>query len=133
MGKCKAKVIQTDLHTFRHNQAYPGIIQAYSKPCVTLAYLELWHIQNPINQHIQSSSIFRILLYSEPKQGLFRHVRRQTSTMKHFVKIAENSFTISAYQVLYFNTYHEVVTLEVAAILCKNRARVEGILKFLYT
>ena len=68
MGKCKTKAIQTDLHTFRHNQAYPGIIQAYSKPCVTLAYLELWYIENPINQKdIQSPSIFRILLYSEPK------------------------------------------------------------------
>ena len=32
MGKCKTKVIQTDLGTFRHNQAYPGIIQAYSNP-----------------------------------------------------------------------------------------------------
>ena len=30
MGKCKAKVIQTNLGTFRHNQTYPGIIQAYS-------------------------------------------------------------------------------------------------------
>ena len=33
MSKCKAKVIQTDLGTFRHNHAY-------SKPCVTMAYLE---------------------------------------------------------------------------------------------
>ena len=32
MGKCKAKAIQTDLGTTRHNQAYPGIIQAYTKP-----------------------------------------------------------------------------------------------------
>ena len=40
MGKCKTKAIQTDLGTFRDNQAYPGIIQAYSKPCVTLVYLE---------------------------------------------------------------------------------------------
>ena len=30
IGKCKTKVIQTDLGTFRQNQAYPGIIQAYS-------------------------------------------------------------------------------------------------------
>ena len=29
MGKCKIKAVQTDLGTFRHNQAYPGIIQAY--------------------------------------------------------------------------------------------------------
>ena len=27
MGKCKIKAIQTDLDTFRHNQAYPGIIK----------------------------------------------------------------------------------------------------------
>ena len=31
----------------RHNQAYSGIIQLYSEPCVTLAYSELWYIQNP--------------------------------------------------------------------------------------
>ena len=68
MGKCKTKAIQADLHTSRHNQAYPGIIQAYLKSCVTLAYLELWYVEKPINQkHIQSPSIFRILLYSEPK------------------------------------------------------------------
>ena len=50
MGKYKTKAIQTDIGTFRHNQAYPRIVQAYlgySKPCVTLAYLELWYIQNP--------------------------------------------------------------------------------------
>ena len=38
----KAKAIQTNLGTFRHNQTYPGIIQAYSgifrEPCVTLIY-----------------------------------------------------------------------------------------------
>ena len=27
MGKCKTKAIQTDSGTFRHNQAYPEIIQ----------------------------------------------------------------------------------------------------------
>ena len=41
MGKCKTKAIQTDLGTFRHNQTYPGIIQGYSEPCVTLTYLKL--------------------------------------------------------------------------------------------
>ena len=30
MGKCKTKAIHTDLSPFRHNQAYPGIAQAYS-------------------------------------------------------------------------------------------------------
>ena len=44
MGKYKAKAIQTDLGTFGHNQAYTGIIQAYSKPCVTQAHLKPWHI-----------------------------------------------------------------------------------------
>ena len=34
MGKRKTKSIQIDLGTFRHNQAYPGIIQ------VTMEYLE---------------------------------------------------------------------------------------------
>ena len=38
MGNQKAKDIQTDLGTFRHNQAYPGIIQ------VTMEYLEPWYI-----------------------------------------------------------------------------------------
>ena len=38
MGKRKTKAIQTDLGTFRHNQAYPGIIQ------VTMEYLETWYI-----------------------------------------------------------------------------------------
>ena len=41
MIKCKSKAIQTDLGTFKHNQAYPGIIQTYSEPCVTLTYLKL--------------------------------------------------------------------------------------------
>ena len=30
MDKCKIEAIQTDLGTFRHNQAYPGIIKTYS-------------------------------------------------------------------------------------------------------
>ena len=52
MSKCKTKAIRTDLSTFRYNQTYAGIIQACSKPYVTLAYLEPWYIQN--------SDIFRI-------------------------------------------------------------------------
>ena len=94
--------LQPDLGTFRHKKAYPGIIPAYSKPCVTLAYLEPWYIQNP--DISKTRNLFRTLVYSEPRyiqnsdifqtQGLFRHLRRQTSTMKEFVKIAENSFAI---------------------------------------
>ena len=30
MGKCKTKDIETNLGIFRHNQAYQGIVQAYS-------------------------------------------------------------------------------------------------------
>ena len=87
MGKCKTKAIQTDLGTFRHSQAY-------SKPCVNLAYSEPWYIQNL--EIFKTGNIFRTLVYSEPQcfensgifktQGLFRHLRCQTSTMKHFVK-----------------------------------------------
>ena len=65
MGKCKAKAIHTDLGTFRHNQTYPGIIQAYSKPCVILAYLEPWYIQN--SDILRTGSIFGTLAYSEPE------------------------------------------------------------------
>ena len=36
MGKCKTKAIQTDFGTFKHDQAYPGIIQAYSGICKSL-------------------------------------------------------------------------------------------------
>ena len=56
MAKCKTKALQKDLDTFRHNQAYPEIIrhiQAYSKPYVTAACLELRYLQN--------------LTYSEPE------------------------------------------------------------------
>ena len=72
MNKCKAKAIQTDLGTSRHNQTYPGIIPAYSGIFRTLCYLDMlktvvypepetysgpWHIHNP--------GIFRTPLYLE--------------------------------------------------------------------
>ena len=59
MGKCKTKAIQTEIDIFRHNQAYPGIIQAYSTHCVTLAYLEPWHIQN--TDIFRTRNIFKTL------------------------------------------------------------------------
>ena len=83
MGKCKTKAIQTDLGTFRHNQAYPGIIQAYSgifktlcNPGIfrTVVYPEPWHIQN--QKHMQNPGIFTTLVYSEPRYiqnaGIFK-------------------------------------------------------------
>ena len=96
------KAIQTDLGTFRHNQVYPGIIQTYSKPYVTLAHLESWYIQNP--NISKTRKIFRTLVYLELRyiqnsgifktQGLFGHLRCQTSSMKRFLKTAENRFAI---------------------------------------
>ena len=50
MGKCKTKAIHTDLGIFRDNQAYLGIIQAYSDKSRTLC--------NP--------GIFRTVVYPEP-------------------------------------------------------------------
>ena len=72
MGKCKTKTIQTQLGTFRHNQAYPRIIQAYSgifkTPCnsiifTTIVSPELRHIEN--QKRIQNPGILRIPVYSE--------------------------------------------------------------------
>ena len=68
MGKCKTKAIQIELGIIRDNQAYAGIILAYSEPCVTPAYLKLWYIQNPefiFRKHIQNSGIFTTLVNSE--------------------------------------------------------------------
>ena len=61
MGEYRTKAIQTNLGTFRQDQSYPGIIQAYSgifEPCVALIYLKLWYIQNP--------KIFKTAAYSQP-------------------------------------------------------------------
>ena len=64
MGICKAKAILADLGTFTHIPAYSEIIQIHSGPCVSLAYSELWYMEN--QRHIQNFSMFRILVYSEP-------------------------------------------------------------------
>ena len=61
---------------FRQIQAYPGIIQAYSERCVTLAYSQLWYIQN--TGTFKTLSYSKSKTYSEPCQ---------TSTMKRFAKI----------------------------------------------
>ena len=83
MGECKAKANQTNLGTFRHNQTYLGIIQAYSDILRTLCYPDIskavvypepWHIQN--QKHIfliekkkkkKKRSIFKTSAYSEPR------------------------------------------------------------------
>ena len=89
---------------FRHIEAYSGISQANSEPCVTVAYSELsyiqnpgifktrhifrtlvypkpWHIQN--QKHIQNLKLFRTLGYSKLKAY---SETCQTSTMERFEK-----------------------------------------------
>ena len=70
MGKYKTKNYSA---RFWHIHTYTGIlrhIQAYSEPCVTLAYSEPhaysepWFIQN--QRHIHDPDIFRTQTYLEP-------------------------------------------------------------------
>ena len=121
MGKRKIKAIEADLCTFRHNHAYPGIIQAYSGMSKTLrnpdifrivVYPEHWQIQN--HKHIQNAGIFKI-------RGIFRTLSNIWD--KRFAKIGNdyNYFRklqlFSQYKFAAFSTswikYHEVV------IICK--------------
>ena len=55
MDECKTKAIQTNLGTFRHNQTYPGIIQAYLEHCFSLKF------------HTYNCGISRTLTFSEPE------------------------------------------------------------------
>ena len=69
MGECKTKAIQTNLGTFRHNQAYPGIIEVYSGIFRALCYHDIFETvvyQNP--DIFRTRSIFTTLVYSEPPQ-----------------------------------------------------------------
>ena len=87
MGKYKTKTIRADLGILTHIPAYSDIsthiqpdiirhIQAYSEPCVTLAYSEPWQIQNQTHIRtlvysetwlIQNPGLFKTLTYSEPE------------------------------------------------------------------
>ena len=105
MGTCETKVIQTDLSTFRHNQAYPRIIQVYSGIVSILCnpdmvYPEPCHIQN--QKHIQNPGIFKIWRISEIYQ---------TSTMKRFAKIV-NGYNFSTN----YNYFHST-SLQVQYLL----------------
>ena len=82
-----------------HIQELFRYIQVYSEPCVILAYLEPWYLQNPDIFKIRS--ILRTLAYSQPwyiqNTGIFRTLRYskskpcsercQTSMMKCFAKV----------------------------------------------
>ena len=72
MGKCKAKAIQTDLGTLRHNQGC-------SKPCVNLAYSDPWYIQN--SDIFKTRNIFRTMVYTK-----LWHIQNQPSRHKDVVK-----------------------------------------------
>ena len=130
MGKCKITAIQIDSGTFRHKQAYPGIIQAYSdifwalcNPSIFrgVVYPEPWHIQN--QKHFQNPGIFRTLAYSN--SGIFETCSEtcQTSTMRRFPKIVNgyNYFhklqLLSLYKFAAFsaswNKYHEFFLIQV--------------------
>ena len=64
--QCKTKAIQTNLGTFRHNQTYPGIIQAYSDIFGFLSSPDIFktvYIQNP--NIFRTRSIIRTLTYSQ--------------------------------------------------------------------
>ena len=128
MVKCKAKAIQTDLGTFRHNQAY-------SKSCVNLAYSQPWYIQNP--DIFKTRNIFRTPLYLNcgifKTKAYFRHLRWSIL----WKQLTENSFT--TYKLATFSTswnkYCEVVAPE-TVILCKKtlwRTRVPRTVKLWYT
>ena len=66
MAKCKTKAIQTNLGTFRYNQAYPGIIHAYSGIFRTLCYPDIFKtVIYPELWHIRTRSIFRTPVDSE--------------------------------------------------------------------
>ena len=67
--------IQAYSDIFRHNQTYSGIIQVYSEPYVTLAYTELWYIQNP--GIFKTRGIFRPLVY--PK---LQYIQNQRNIQK---------------------------------------------------
>ena len=96
--------IQAYVDIIRNIQEYPAVIQAYSEPYVTLAYLQLWYIQNSgilktrgifrslvypnlwhiqNQRHIQNPDLFRTLGYSEPDAY---SEPCQTSTMECFEK-----------------------------------------------
>ena len=79
---------------FRHIQAQSGVFETLCKPDIfrAVVYPEPWYIPGIF----KTRNIFKTLVYSEPRyiensgifktQGLFRHLRCQTSTMKRFKK-----------------------------------------------
>ena len=131
MGKCKAKAIQTNLGTFRHNLGYPVIIQTYSGTFRTLCnpvifravvYLDPWHIQN--QKYIQNPGIFTTLVYSKLRyihnadmskiQAIFRTLSNIYEEV--FCKNSErlcNYFCLACRVLFSWNEYHEFSLIQV--------------------
>ena len=143
MGKCTTKSIQTNLGTFRHNQAYPGIIQAYLGIFRTLCYPDIFktvvcskpwdvqegkYIQNPgifttlvhsEPRYIQNASIFKSDAYSEPCQ----HIRWSVNYFQGYNYF--HKLWLFSQSLLRWSKYIEVVSLEVV-MLCKKLWRAVG-------
>ena len=90
MGECKAKSILTNLGTLRHNQTYPGIIQAYSGIFRTLCYPDIFYncgISRTLTYseseaysepwYIQNSAILRTLAYTN-----LRHIQNRIAHLR---------------------------------------------------
>ena len=116
MGKCKAKVAQTDLGIFthiqvysvlfRHIQAYLGIIQIYTgvfrtlcNPGIlrTLVCSEPWHFQN--QKHIQNPGILRI-------RGIFRTLSNIYDGA--FCENSERLQLFSQYEIFTFSQLYQI-------------------------
>ena len=81
----KARAIQTNLGTFRHNQVYPGIIQAYSGIFRTLCYPDIFY-NCGISRKLTYSETEA---YSEPRyiqnaDKFEAHLEPSTSTMSRY-------------------------------------------------
>ena len=127
MRKRKTEAIQTDLDTFRHNQAYPGITQAYSgisrALCNsgifrTMVYLEPWHILN--QKHIRNPGILRGLgyskseIYSGPCQTSTIRVLRKLSLFPPRIFTNHNYFhSINLPRTLLHQTNHRIFLMQV--------------------
>ena len=70
-------------HT-RHKQTYSGIVQAYSEPCIILAYSGVLYIKNP--GIFKTRSIFRTMVY--PKLWQIQN-QRHIKNQKHAQNLAK--------------------------------------------
>ena len=121
MGKCKTKAIQRDLGTFRHNQAYPGIIQAYSGIFRTLYNPAIFTTVVQNQKHIQSPGIFRTPTYSKPEADLIGDKISHFSTILFFLLIAFpiTHFCLTNFPTKYWHEYEKLFSkLFISVMFC---------------